>query len=256
LQLKMTNKEAALTNDQADRHFKSIEEFSLQIEHNPDQINPYFGRALDFMLLQDLSEAISDLDKIVEINANFLMAYFNRASIRFKQIQLLKNEDHQSTFNEESFVTLNYSFGKNKNLISKNNNAKITADESLSSKDNKHALQFEQIIHDYDMCLRINPDFVFAYYNRGNIRCYLKDFRSAIQDYSEAIRRYTDFAEAYFNRGLALLYTGDAKKGIEDLSKAGELGLINACLENSRTRRVAKKCMEKSAARNLSAQIS
>ena len=76
--------------------------------------------------------------------------------------------------------------------------------------------------------IKLNPGFVYAYFNRGNLRCAQRDFRAAIQDYSEAIQRDPEFAEAYFNRGLARLSQGDANRGIADLSKAGELGIINA----------------------------
>ena len=99
---------------------------------------------------------------------------------------------------------------------------------SAAIKDNKRAYEHEMIVRDYDMAIKLNPDFVFAYFNRGNLRCAQKDFRAAILDYTEAIRRDPDFAEAYFNRGLARLSQGDANRGIEDLSKAGELGIINA----------------------------
>ena len=85
-----------------------------------------------------------------------------------------------------------------------------------------------QIIRDYDRVIQLNPSFVFAYFNRANLRCAQRDFRAAIVDYDEAIRRDPDFAAAYFNRGLAKLSLGQATDGIADLSKAGELGIYNA----------------------------
>jgi tetratricopeptide (TPR) repeat protein len=78
------------------------------------------------------------------------------------------------------------------------------------------------------MVIKLNPDFVYAYLNRGNLRCAQRDFRAAIDDYSEAILRDPEFAEAYYNRGLARLSQGFANEVIADLSKAGELGIVNA----------------------------
>ena len=89
-------------------------------------------------------------------------------------------------------------------------------------------MEHEQIIRDYDRVIQLNPSFVFAYFNRANLRCAQRDFRAAIVDYDEAIRRDPDFAAAYFNRGLAKLSLGQATDGIADLSKAGELGIYNA----------------------------
>ena len=83
-------------------------------------------------------------------------------------------------------------------------------------------------MRDYDQVIRLAPDFAFAYFNRGNLRCTGRDFRAAIADYDEAIRRDPELAEAYFNRGLAELSMGNATRGIADLSKAGELGLPSA----------------------------
>ena len=84
------------------------------------------------------------------------------------------------------------------------------------------------VTRDYDIVIQKAPDFVFAYFNRGNLRCAQRDFRAAIEDYTTAIERDPEFADAYFNRGLARLSLGDARNGIADLSKAGELGIIDA----------------------------
>ena len=101
-------------------------------------------------------------------------------------------------------------------------------DDLNAIKEEKRSYQHEQITRDYDMAIKLHPDFVYAYFNRGNLRCALRDYRAAIEDYSEAIRRDPEFAEAYFNRGLARLSQGNTSQGIADLSKAGELGIINA----------------------------
>ena len=94
--------------------------------------------------------------------------------------------------------------------------------------DTKRGYELDLVMRDYETVIKLNPDFVYAYFNRGNIYCQQKDYRMALADYNEAIKRNPDFAEAYFNRGLTRLYLGDTNRGIEDLSKAGELGIVNA----------------------------
>lgn len=79
-----------------------------------------------------------------------------------------------------------------------------------------------------DQVLILAPDFVYAYYNRGNVLSMLKDYRGALADYDKAIELNPDFAEAYFNRGLTHIFLGNNKLGIADLSKAGELGIVSA----------------------------
>ena len=205
-------------------HFASIDNFSARIVKNPNDVDAYFGRALDFMLVQDFTEAIKDYTKVIELDPDFAMAYFNRAVVRYKQLDYNMSQAASSQ-DDFSAMSMNLKMGKNPTVV----RTPVTSDPaSASLKDNKRAYEHEMITRDYDMVIKLNPGFVYAYFNRGNLRCAQRDFRAAIQDYSEAIQRDPEFAEAYFNRGLARLSQGDANRGIADLSKAGELGIINA----------------------------
>lgn len=221
--LRITNEEAALTEDQIAVHFASINDFSAKIETHPGDANAYFGRALDYMLVQDFTEAIKDFNKVVELDPSFAMAYFNRAVVRYKQL-VYEMSQTSNTDEVSNMGSMNFNMGKNQSL----SNTVTSNPSAMAAKDNKRAYEHELITRDYDMVIRLNPEFVYTYFNRGNLRCTQRDFRAAIQDYSEAIKRDPDFAEAYFNRGLARLSLGDANQGIADLSKAGELGIINA----------------------------
>jgi tetratricopeptide (TPR) repeat protein len=170
------------------------------------------------MLVQDFAEAIKDYTKVVEADPSFAMAYFNRAAVRYKQLEYTLSQQLSSAGpgNAQSAMSLN---------LNTRNPAVIPAP---AEKNSNRAYEHELVIRDYDMVIRLNPGFIYAYFNRGNLFCAQRDFRAAIQDYSEAILRDPDFAEAYFNRGLSRLSQGDANRGIADLSKAGELGIINA----------------------------
>ena len=220
--LRITNEEAALTEDQVAAHFASIDEYSSRIGSQSTDVTAYFGRALDFMLVQDFSEAIKDFDRVVELDPSFAMAYFNRAVVRYKQLEYNQSQS-SSTMDDFSSMSMNLTIGKKPSSPAK----PIDATTSML-KDNKRAYEHEMIIRDYDMVIKLNPGFVYAYFNRGNLRCAQRDFRAAIIDYNTAIERDPEFAEAYFNRGLARLSMGDINRGIADLSKAGELGIINA----------------------------
>ncbi len=199
LQLQITNNEVPLTDSQADYHFESINNYSLKLNGTPWDAGIYFCRGVDFMVLQDLAEAMRDFDRAIDLNPNLAIAYFSRAVVRYKQLEI-------DNYNQEN---------------------KETLDMSLSIQDNR-SYQYELAIRDYDSVIQLNPEFIYAYFNKGNIYCARKDFRSAIQEYTKAINKDTEFAEAYFNRGLTQLYLGDTEKGVADLSKAGELGIVNA----------------------------
>lgn len=221
--LRITNEEAALTEDQIAQHFASIDEYSAGIERNPGDANAYYGRGMDFMLVQDFSEAIKDFTRVIELNPSFTMAYFNRAVVRDKQLQYNQSQQTGQDTYDLSKMGMNLNIGKTQPQ------ANTSVDPtSAMLKDNKRAYEHEQIMRDYDLVIKLNPGFVYAYFNRANLRCAQRDFRAAIVDYSEAIERDPEFAEAYYNRGLARLSLGDVNRGIADLSKAGELGIYNA----------------------------
>ncbi len=220
--LRLTNEEAALNEDQIAVHFASINDYSLRIASHADDADAYFGRALDYMLVQDFAEAIKDFTKVIELDPTFVMAYFNRAVVRYKQLQY--NQSQAADVPDDiTAMSMNLNVGK------KLPKPGAAADATTAMvKDNKRAYEHEMIMRDYDRVIQLNPEFVYAYFNRGNLRCTQRDFRAAIIDYTDAIERDPEFAEAFFNRGLARLSQGDVSRGIADLSKAGELGIINA----------------------------
>lgn len=220
-QLRLTNEEAPLTQEQIETHFASIDRYSAEAGSR----DVYYGRAIDYMLVQDFAEAIRDYTQAVEADHAFTMAYFNRAVVRYKQLEYNLSQQTANVAEEPSPMSLNLNPGRT--TVATTSAATPRAGES-ALRDDRRAYEHELIIRDYDMVIRLNPGFIYAYFNRGNLFCVQRDFRAAIQDYSEAILRDPSFAEAYFNRGLARLSQGDANRGIADLSKAGELGIVNA----------------------------
>ena len=231
LQLRVTNKEAALTDQQARYHFASIDDYSLQIKNDSADVNAYFGRALDYMVLQDLSESINDLDRVIDLNSESFMAYFNRAMVRCKVMELETYEENISSTQDIMNLSLNIQLNRpnqQQQVRSPYGGSGIDSQSQLSGGETRRMFELDQIMRDYAKVIEINPSFVYAYFNRANLRCSQKDFRTALTDYNEAIKRKPDFAEAYYNRGLTRLYLGDTQRGIADLSKAGELGMVNA----------------------------
>ena len=225
MQLKTTNDEAALTDQQAEYHFKSIDDYSLIVDRNPNDANAYFGRALDFMVLQDLSEAVGDYSRVIALDPNFSPAYFNRAVVRYKQMEIENINDNRNANDLTLNLTPNSTGSKFPNVFSNTRNDNLLPSTDIT---NKRSFNYEQIMQDYAAVIQLNSDFVYAYFNRGNLYFLQKDYKAAIADYNEAVNRNPEFAEAYYNRGLTCLYLGETGKGIADLSRAGELGIADA----------------------------
>lgn len=214
--LLLSNATQPLDSLQAASHFASVSDYSRLIDINPSNPVPYFGRAIDFMLLQDFDNALSDLDHVVALSPDFMFAYFLRAYVRCRQIEYI----------------LSTTPGKNPVAYSLSTSP-VTAGQSSKLSDlglvqEPSTVEYEMVLRDYDRAIALAPDFAYAYYNRANVRCSRQDFKAALVDYTAAIERNPDFAEAYYNRGLVYIYLGRNGEGIADLSKAGELGIVAA----------------------------
>ena len=220
--LLLTNREAALTEEQIAAHFASIDDYARRIERAPANADLHFGRALDYLLVQDFAEALRDLDRTIELAPDsFPLAYFARAIVRYKQLESARSQQPDAT-PAASASPFRFGAATRPSAVA----SPDTREPSPADEARRH--EHELILRDYDRVIRLAPNFAFAYFNRGNLRCTGRDFRAAIADYDEAIRRDPELAEAYFNRGLAELSMGNATRGIADLSKAGELGLPGA----------------------------
>ncbi|MDR1682158.1 MAG: tetratricopeptide repeat protein [Candidatus Symbiothrix sp.] len=175
LLLKIVNHEAPLTDDQAAHHFQSIDRYSLILDRNPADAEAYFARAIDFMVLQDLSEAIDDFGRAITNQPDMLLAYFNRAVVRYKQIEISgssENFDRELILRDyESVIRLNPDF-----VYAYFNRANI----KCLQKDHRAALT------DYNEAIKRNPDFAEAYFNRGLTRLYLGETNRGIDDLSKA----------------------------------------------------------------------
>ncbi len=214
--LKVVNNEAPLNEAQVRAHFRSIDNYSKQIAQKEDNAALRFGRSLDFMLVQDYENSLKDINEAISLNSGFMMAYFARAVIQTKQMQLepveIPEEKTKEETRSENTQILN---------VGKLPSAKLP---EISTKSFRH----DAILRDYETVLRLEPDFFYAHYNMGEIFRMEKDYRAAIDSYNKAIKIEPQFAEAFFNRGLAKLSIGESASGLDDLRKAGELGVVES----------------------------
>lgn len=205
--LKITNNEIPLTSELINRHFEAINNITNKLSGYENDADLYFNRSLEFAMVQDFNSSIEDLNRALAIRPDFTIAYFCRATIRYKLV-----EYNKSTVTETDSYKFENTTDRSNRILS----------------ENKYKFEVEMIMRDLDKVIEQQPTFAFAYYNKANILCVQKDYKTAIANYTKAIECDNDFAEAYFNRGLTYLFTGQDKQGIADLSKAGELGIYQA----------------------------
>ena len=74
------------------------------------------------------------------------------------------------------------------------------------AKINNSNVDYQLAIDNYTKAIKIDPDYVKAYYNRGLAYKELENYKNAIADYTRAIKIDPDFANAYDGRGTAMWY--------------------------------------------------
>ena len=101
-----------------------------------------------------------------------------------------------------------------------------TAEEYFERGNSKYGLEdYKGAVADYSKAIELNPNYSEAYVNRGISKYVLQDYQGAIADYSKAIELNPNLSEAYNNRGISKYMLNQKKSACLDWIKARELGL-------------------------------
>lgn len=168
----------------------------------------YTQKGMEFYEKREYMEALLNLNKAIEIDANYATAYYVRGNI--KEVF----EDHHGAMKD-------YNVAIEKNPKS--------ADFFFVRGNVKMKLQdYYGAIADYTHAVGINENYIEAYFNRGKAKQFLQAYEDAINDCSKIIQINPKNMDAYYMRGILRINYGDVKSGCLDLSKAGELGDLKA----------------------------
>ena len=175
----------------------NIGELSARIS-GTEKADDYLLRGGFYLSSGDYSAAIADFSAITAREPDNLLALFNLANARMMMYDYIESVDD-----------------KTPRVVGERPNEIRKVDYSL-------------VLEGYRRCLEIDPDFVFARFNIGNVYAKNGEIDKAIEAYTQVIRQDRELAEAYFNRGLLYIYIGQKAQASADLSKAGELGITSA----------------------------
>ncbi|MHA2219527.1 MAG: tetratricopeptide repeat protein [Candidatus Hodarchaeales archaeon] len=92
----------------------------------------------------------------------------------------------------------------------------------------------EKAIDYYDKTIKLDPDYVNAYNNRGVSYDELEKYDRAIENFNKAIELKPEKADYYSNRGVSYRKLGKYERAIEDYDKAIELNPEEAVFYNNR----------------------
>ncbi|MGD0017604.1 MAG: tetratricopeptide repeat protein, partial [Verrucomicrobiia bacterium] len=77
-----------------------------------------------------------------------------------------------------------------------------------------------EAIAEYQVALQIEPDYIDAHYNLGNILYQLDKLPEAVEQFKQALRIKPDYAEAHINLGSALFGLGRVMEAIGQYEQA------------------------------------
>ena len=213
--LVVTNAVPSINEDDASRHFSSIDYYNSYLATHAGRPVDFIGRALDFITVRDYVNAERDADRAAAIAPDLALAYMIRAQARYSRYLLDKAD------------------GGSRCMPTGASRQGVGADLPTAGSDAMARLAaarsaLAEVLADYDKLIELSPRMAIAYFNKGCILLEMDDYEAASQAFTKAIELKPDFGEAYYNRGYIELRSGHRDAGIGDLSKAGELGIARA----------------------------
>ena len=82
--------------------------------------------------------------------------------------------------------------------------------------------KYKEAIAKYDAALKLNPDLLTTYLNRGGAKLKCNDYEGAIADCNTALELNSDFISAYTNRAVAKMALYEPESTLEDINFAFE----------------------------------
>jgi tetratricopeptide (TPR) repeat protein len=185
--------------------YKSIEPITLSQRRQQElEADEFAG-----FVLAKLGGSLQDVNQLIIRISNNSEDSFSTHPSRSKRLTAVGNGYKKATNNE---------------TIYSNNSTEITAEDYFySGYDKAQAKDDYGAISDYTKAIELDPNYAYAYNNRGVSKRNLKDYYGAIADYTKVIELDPNYAYAYNNRGLSKYDLKDYYGAIADNTKAIEI---------------------------------
>jgi tetratricopeptide (TPR) repeat protein len=186
---------------------QAISELNKAIEMNPKFAEAYLNRGIVYAQAKgEYDQAISDFSKAIEIDPGDADAHLNRGLA----YTISKGQYDQA------FADFNRAIGIDPKLPMAYRNRGLAY---------RVKGQHDQAVVDFNKAIEINPKDSIAYINRGLVYQGKGQYDQAISDFNKAIEINPMDAEAYKNRGFVyMVKLENREKACSDWKRACELG--------------------------------
>jgi len=184
--------------------------------------------------------ALADVNKALELNANYVDALALRAALRSKKgdsagvladynkiIELAPSAfGVEVVYHNRSMMRL-----QNKDIDGALDdlNKAVSINARVAEIYNGRAIarlqkgDLDGALADYEKAIEIKPSLPSAFLGRGYFRYQKRDFDGAISDLSKAIELKSDYADAFVDRGMVRGLKGEIDDAIADITKGAGL---------------------------------
>jgi tetratricopeptide (TPR) repeat protein len=229
-------KEIIEKQDEAEE--KTILSQKEAIVNNAQAADAYISRGVSNLKKGQIDDAVSDLNKAVELNPEDASTYFYRGNAFYENGQIEKAVSDYTKAIERSPRYTNAYFSRGYVYLTTGEYSKAISDFNKVidiHPDNAHAYNYRGCVHfaqkeyqgaldDFSKAIELDPGYIDAYLNRGNIYYDVKKmFSMAIEDYSKAIELNPEDAVNYYLRGNEYLKIRNVRRSLSDFNMAIKL---------------------------------
>lgn len=178
------------------------------IAKNPGSFMAYNGRGACRRAKGQFQEAITDLNRAIELKPNHAPAYHNRANAHYAIGDL-----SQAMADYSKVIALTHGTCGARYV------AAYAARGAICIDIGDH----DQAVADFSTAIKMAPHVAKYFLGRGTAQSMKGEHHLAMADYDQAILLKPNYSKAYVNRGESNAIMGNYDRAIADLSKAIEL---------------------------------
>ncbi|WXR62628.1 tetratricopeptide repeat protein [Peptostreptococcaceae bacterium AGR-M142] len=186
-----------------ERYIYAIEDYNKAIELDKNYVQAYYGRGIVYRIQEEYEKAIEDYNKAIELDENYVQAYYGRGIVYRIQEEYEKAIEDYNKVIELDKNRLNAYYGRG--II-----YRIQG-------------EYEKALEDYNKVIELDENDVDAYYGRGIIYRIQGEYKKALKDYNKVIELDKNYVDAYYGRGIVYRIQEEYEKAIEDYNKVIEL---------------------------------